>query len=89
MLALSAATKESTMAYTFDCFECAIHMLAPACGHCGCRVLGHGVEENGAIYCCANCARAMGKLDLRDRGTARARERPVRKGVTSCAANKS
>jgi len=56
------------MAYTFDCFECAIHMLAPACGHCGCRVLGHGVEENGAIYCCANCARAMGKLDLRDRG---------------------
>jgi len=54
--------------YTFDCFECAIHMLAPACGHCGCRVLGHGVEENGAIYCCANCARAMGKLDLRDRG---------------------
>jgi hypothetical protein len=54
--------------YTFDCFECAVHMLAPACGHCGCRVLGHGVEEGGAIYCGASCARAMGKSDLRDRG---------------------
>ena len=28
--------------HTFDCFECAIHMLAPSCGHCGCTVIGHG-----------------------------------------------
>jgi len=21
---------------TFDCFECAIHALAPACAHCSC-----------------------------------------------------
>jgi hypothetical protein len=54
--------------YTFDCFECAIHKLAPACAHCGCRVLGHGVEEDGSIYCGASCARTMGKTDLRDRG---------------------
>jgi len=63
--------------YTFDCFECAAYMLAPACSHCGCRVLGHGVEENGAIYCCASCARAMGRLDLRDRGDAPLVEVPL------------
>lgn len=54
--------------YTFDCFECAIHVLAPVCEHCGCRVLGHGLEEDNQIYCCASCARQMGKTDLRDRG---------------------
>ena len=54
--------------FTFDCFECAIHKLAPTCTHCGCRVVGHGVEENGAIFCGASCARASGATDLRDRG---------------------
>jgi hypothetical protein len=53
-------------AYAFDCFECAIHVLAPSCDHCGCRVIGHGVEQGGAIYCCASCAREMGRSDLRD-----------------------
>ena len=33
--------------HTFDCFECAIHLLAPECAHCGCKVIGHGVESNG------------------------------------------
>lgn len=64
-------------AYTFDCFECAIHKLAPACKHCECRVLGHGVEEDGLIYCCASCARAMGKTDLRDRGGVEVIEAPA------------
>lgn len=41
---------------TFDCFECAIHALAPVCPQCGCRVIGHGIEEDGWIYCCAHCA---------------------------------
>jgi hypothetical protein len=26
---------------TFDSFECAIHALAPACAHRGCKVIGH------------------------------------------------
>jgi hypothetical protein len=26
--------------YAFDCFECAIHALAPTCAHCGCKVIG-------------------------------------------------
>jgi hypothetical protein len=33
--------------HTFDSFECAIHALAPACDQCGCRVIGHGVEQAG------------------------------------------
>lgn len=41
--------------HTFDSFECAIHALAPQCGHCGCRVIGHDVEEAGRVFCCANC----------------------------------
>lgn len=43
--------------HTFDSFECAIHALAPACAHCDCKVIGHGVEQDGKVYCCANCAR--------------------------------
>jgi hypothetical protein len=53
--------------YTFDSFECAIHKLAPVCAHCGCRVIGHGVEAQGVIYCCANCARMTGARALADR----------------------
>jgi hypothetical protein len=53
--------------HTFDCFECAIHALAPACRHCGCKVIGHGVEDKGAIFCCASCAERSGVAGLRDR----------------------
>lgn len=53
--------------HTFDSFECAIHVLAPTCGHCGCRVIGHGVEGGGKIYCCANCARHSGVTGVDDR----------------------
>jgi hypothetical protein len=56
--------------FTFDCFECAVHRLAPECLNCGCRVLGHGLEEGGAVYCCASCARAGGVTRLRDRADA-------------------
>jgi hypothetical protein len=53
--------------HTFDSFECAIFALAPACEHCGCRVIGHGVEANGRYFCCVNCAEMVGVQDLRDR----------------------
>lgn len=53
--------------HTFDSFECAIHVLAPTCGHCQCRVIGHGVEAGGQIYCCANCARQAGQRGVADR----------------------
>ncbi|MGW0042036.1 hypothetical protein [Rhodococcus sp. NPDC003348] len=53
---------------TFDSFECAIQEMAPVCAHCGCRILGHGVETGGAVYCCAHCARRSGHDELVDRG---------------------
>jgi hypothetical protein len=53
--------------HTFDSFECAIHRMAPVCAHCGCKVVGHGVEANGKIFCCASCARDTGERALRDR----------------------
>lgn len=52
---------------TFDSFECAIEALAPRCAHCSCRVIGHGVEEDGSIFCCVHCAGETGGTDLRDR----------------------
>lgn len=52
---------------TFDSFECAIHALAPACAHCGCRIIGHGMESAGSFYCCAHCARQAGVAGLKDR----------------------
>jgi len=42
---------------TFDSFECAVQAMAPTCAHCDCRILGHGVEAGGSIFCCAHCAR--------------------------------
>ena len=46
--------------HVFDCFECAIHRLAPVCEHCGCRVIGHRIEGGGRVFCCAHCARQAG-----------------------------
>lgn len=53
--------------HAFDSFECAIHMLAPTCARCGCRVLGHGAESDGTFYCCAHCARQAGVRGIDDR----------------------
>jgi len=54
-------------AHIFDSFECAIHMLAPHCAHCGCHIIGHGMETEGAMYCCAHCARQHGITEMEDR----------------------
>ncbi len=53
--------------HTFDSFECAIHALAPSCDHCGCRIIGHGVEANGSFYCGAHCAAQKGVDQIQDR----------------------
>lgn len=53
--------------HVFDSFECAIQAVAPVCEHCGCKVVGHGVEVSGRFFCCASCARATTKADVRDR----------------------
>ena len=46
--------------HTFDSFECAIHGMAPTCDHCGCRVIGHGIEADRNVFCCAHCAETSG-----------------------------
>ena len=53
--------------HTFDSFECAIHAMAPTCEHCKCKVIGHGTEVGGRIFCCANCARMATSADVKDR----------------------
>jgi hypothetical protein len=51
----------------FDSFECAIQALAPTCANCGCRIIGHGLEADGVMYCCDHCAEQSGEQRLRDR----------------------
>lgn len=58
---LGGATK------TFDSFECAIEAMAPRCAHCGCRIIGHGLEAQDKFYCCRQCAEREGVQGLRDR----------------------
>ncbi|MGZ4305459.1 MAG: hypothetical protein ACXVSL_11420 [Solirubrobacteraceae bacterium] len=51
----------------FDSFECAINALAPPRAHCGCKIIGHGIESEGSFYCCAHCAHAAGVREATDR----------------------
>ena len=53
--------------YTFDSFECAIHLLAPTCEHCGVKIVGHGLEADGTFFCCDHCAEKTGVHGLNDR----------------------
>ena len=56
--------------HVYDCFQCAIAGMAPACAHCGAKVIGHGMAREGTIYCWAGCA------DAAERG----RPTPVEQG---------
>ena len=60
--------KTAGKTHIFDSFECAIHALAPTCAHCGCKIIGHGVEAQGTVYCCAHCATQKGAKGIKDRG---------------------
>ena len=53
--------------HVFDSFECAISALAPVCGHCGVKVVGHGIEAEGRVFCCAHCAGEEGVSGVADR----------------------
>ena len=53
--------------HVFDSFECAIHAIAPRCEHCGCAVIGHGIEADGRFFCCAHCAGESGVRGAADR----------------------
>lgn len=53
--------------HVFDCFACAIHMLAPRCAHCTAPIIGHGAESGSQMFCCAHCARQAGVTEMQDR----------------------
>jgi hypothetical protein len=53
--------------HTFDSFECAVHALAPTCGYCNVKVIGHGIEADGRFFCCAHCASMAGVGGVADR----------------------
>ena len=53
--------------HVFDSFECAIHAVAPTCTQCGTKIIGHGVEAEGSLFCCAHCASRAGVRGVRDR----------------------
>jgi hypothetical protein len=57
---------EST-GHVFDSFECAVHVLAPTCAQCETRIIGHGVESDGTMFCCAHCAERAGVAGVTDR----------------------
>jgi Rieske Fe-S protein len=63
----SFEVKAAGASHTFDSFECAIHALAPVCAHCGCKIMGHGAEAGGKMFCCAHCAHHSGAREIRDR----------------------
>ena len=63
--AFQVITEDAT--HVFDSFECAIQAMAPHCAHCGCRVIGHGIEAKGKIFCCAHCAKQKGVTGMKDR----------------------
>lgn len=52
--------------HIFDSFECAIQALAPRCATCNVRIVGHGIEGDNEVYCCAHCARADGEREAVD-----------------------
>ena len=61
------ATPGSDRAVLIDVLERSSDRVAPVCPHCGCRIIGHGVEHEDTIYCCVHCARREGVTGLRDR----------------------
>lgn len=62
---------------TYDCFECAIHDVAPTCAHCQCKVIGHGVAVGEIVYCCAHCAQAQGASGVMDNSAHRSKPAPA------------
>lgn len=66
---------------TFDSFECAIHAMAPRCGRCRCRVLGHGVKSGSTLYCCDHCAQQASVQELASARTNEAAESVPEKQV--------
>jgi hypothetical protein len=59
-------TKDDGTSGVYDSFECAAQDMAPRCEHCGCTILGHGVEANEKTFCCSHCARQTTGVQITD-----------------------
>ncbi|MGD9765042.1 MAG: hypothetical protein AB7V27_15150 [Candidatus Binatia bacterium] len=46
--------------FVVDCLECAIHVLAPTCAECSCRIIGHPVLWEDEVFCSRRCVAAAG-----------------------------
>jgi hypothetical protein len=57
----------SGTSHIFDSFECAIHALAPHCAHCGCQIIGHGIQARDRLFCCTHCANEYPIQDTQNR----------------------
>ena len=57
---------QNNQTHEYDCFQCAIHSLAPLCSSCSCRVIGQGIEKDGFIYCGQHCLRMVGRMRSTD-----------------------
>ena len=53
--------------HTFDQLRMRDARAGAGVSHCGVRIAGHGVEQNGRIFCCAHCAEEERADGLRDR----------------------
>lgn len=60
-------TRHDGASRVFDSIECASAWAAPTCASCSTRILGHGVESDDGIFCCAHCASRAGEERLTDR----------------------
>jgi hypothetical protein len=38
----------------------------PVGAHCGCKIIGHGIEAKETFFCSANCAKQAGVEGVRD-----------------------
>jgi hypothetical protein len=45
----------------------AIQLLASECSHCGCKIIGHGIGDQGVFYFRAHCAGHAGVQKVADR----------------------
>lgn len=63
----SFEVKRGNETHTFDSFECAISLMAPECSVCGTKIIGHGMEADGKMFCCAHCAEKVGVDEMTDR----------------------
>ncbi len=59
--------KRDGKSHVYDSFECAIKGMAPECNNCGCKIIGHGMEAEGNMYCSAHCAGKKGVTEMQDR----------------------